>query len=478
MSIPNGYTKIEANKLYENVEYYIDTSVAPPSNALVSNITTFPYIGYGGYEVTMGLRIDYYSAIIYDGGYIALSNNAPTSEDDVQNWLSDNITNGIVTGYPTLNINLTTSPDWLYVKTAPDYSKVKKVNITDMDGNEFSFDIGGGGVPYFEDNGGGCYFYNADTSQTYTMYLGAKEYYAVFTHNGTTWVLGDNTNYPTSSGVFTWEAHEDYFGFYGQDGDSGGSYVDFEVSDVYCVSSSNSITTYNCTESWTFYYCFAEGTQILLADGTTKAVENITYDDVLQTWDFDNQDFGSRKPCWIAKEAVAPCYWRVELSNGAVLKLVGAKGKCHRLYNATQGKFLYPQDFNTGDITFVEGSEDAVTIVSCKKVCETVKYYNLATEHDINCFAEGVLTGNRFCNIYPIKNMQYVKDIRQLANREDYAEIPDKLFYGLRLAEQPVQDDKPDNVNYYHTMKEHILHNVVEHERDYQGEADYKKWIF
>ena len=74
--------------------------------------------------------------------------------------------------------------------------------------------------------------------------------------------------------------------------------------------------------------------------------------------------------------------------------------------------------------------------------------------------------------------MKYVKDDRALAAREEYKEIPDKLFYGLRLAEQQNLNDSPDNVNYYHTMKEHVIHNYIEHERDYKGNADYETWLF
>lgn len=130
MPIPNGYTRIEANKLYENVEYYIDTTIS--YGALpVSNIRNYPYIG--GYRE----EGSNYIAVYYDGGTREFGGDG--------GWF--NITNGIVTGYPTLNINLDSSPEWLYVKTSntPDLSKVKKVNITDKDGNEFSFDVGGGG---------------------------------------------------------------------------------------------------------------------------------------------------------------------------------------------------------------------------------------------------------------------------------------------------------------------------------------------
>ena len=145
MAIPNGYTRIEANKLYENVEYYIDTSVAPPTIAVASNITNYPYLDYGGYEVIMGRVTTYLVAVIYDGGYLPIT-RSESGADDYYYWETQNIIDGKVNGYPTLNINLTTSPEWLYVKTSntPDFSKVKKINITDITGTTYSFDVSGG----------------------------------------------------------------------------------------------------------------------------------------------------------------------------------------------------------------------------------------------------------------------------------------------------------------------------------------------
>lgn len=130
MAIPSGYTKIEANKLYENVEYYIDTSVTPSS--FTSNIEDVPYLNYGdtldGKIVSIAWDIEPFE------NFIALSNSNNT-------WKSS-IVNGVHPDYSTLNINLTTSPDWLYVKTAPDYSKVKTIEVTAEDGTKLSFNVG------------------------------------------------------------------------------------------------------------------------------------------------------------------------------------------------------------------------------------------------------------------------------------------------------------------------------------------------
>jgi hypothetical protein len=180
---------------------------------------------------------------------------------------------------------------------------------------------------------------------------------------------------------------------------------------------------------------------------------------MLLTWNFDDGDYEYRKPCWIMKEQTADSYWKVTLSNGTVLGLVGHTGKSHRLYNANHGKFMYPQDFAAEDAAIVQFCDtDVVNVVSCEEIHEPVKYYNLMTDHNINCFANCVLTGNRLCNIYPINEyMQFVKDDRELVAREVYADIPDELFYGLRLAEQPV-DACMDGAKAYHTVSDYVKH--------------------
>jgi uncharacterized repeat protein (TIGR02543 family) len=224
------------------------------------------------------------------------------------------------------------------------------------------------------------------------------------------------------------------------------------------------------------YWCFVKGTKITLADGTTKNVEDITYDDKLLTWNFDEGRLDTADIFWIAKESKAPLYWEVTFSDNTKLGLVGAKNKSHRLFNLEQGKFAYPQDFNEGEHTIKEDGS-LVTITSCVKLQKEVTYYNLATSKRLNNYANGILTGCRFTNIYPIENMKYVKDNRQLVSREEYAEIPDNYFEGLRLAEQPL-DTQNGDVNYFNTTKEHVIHNYIEHEKNWQGAKDYKQWEF
>jgi hypothetical protein len=164
------------------------------------------------------------------------------------------------------------------------------------------------------------------------------------------------------------------------------------------------------------YYCFVEGTPILLADGTTKPVEDITYDDVLLVWNFYEGKLDHAKPCWIMNERVAPQYKKVTLSNGIVLKLVGSGDKCHRLFNVTKQKMLYANECVGDEVYTLDG---VATVLSCEKIDETVKYYNLTTEKYLDCFADRVLTGSRLNNMYNIEGMKYTDDVRLISEEEE-----------------------------------------------------------
>lgn len=222
-------------------------------------------------------------------------------------------------------------------------------------------------------------------------------------------------------------------------------------------------------------YCFVEGTLITLANGELKKVEDITYQDEILTYDFDNNTFSSQKPCWIAKPKTTSVYWETEFDDGTILKTVGANNKSHRIFNYTKQKFLYPQ--NWGNDKAFKDDKSTPTIIRCEKIKKQVNYYNFATHKNLNNFANGILCGCRFTNVYPIYDMKYVKNKIEKHTILEYPNISLRLFNGLRLYEQPTSTNKND-VKYFNTTYEHVLHNYVEHEKDYNGESDYKEWVY
>lgn len=178
----------------------------------------------------------------------------------------------------------------------------------------------------------------------------------------------------------------------------------------YAVSGDGSITV-------SVEHCFVEGTQITLADGSTKNVEDITYDDDLLVWNLFESKLDSAKPVWIMVPKVASAYKKVTLSDGTVLKLVGQGEKCHRLFNVTKQKFLYANECVGDEVYKQDGS--IVKVDSCEIVNEQVTYYNLITDKHYNCFAEGVLTGQMLNNIYRIEGMTYDTSERLISEQEE-----------------------------------------------------------
>lgn len=179
---------------------------------------------------------------------------------------------------------------------------------------------------------------------------------------------------------------------------------DFRINPTFTITGAGTITV----DPW----CLIEGTQITLADGSTKAVENITYDDELLVWNFYAGRFDKAKPIWIKVAEVAPRYNLVKFSNGSEVGFVGAGGEkgYHRIFNKEAGTFTYTGNFKetpNGTTTFAQDGTFP-TVVSQEIVEKEVKFYNVITENHYNIFANGILTSCRLSNKYRIEDMKYV----------------------------------------------------------------------
>lgn len=197
------------------------------------------------------------------------------------------------------------------------------------------------------------------------------------------------------------------------------------VSDVYCdsqgdfslkdSSGGSHNVPYNLTSDTTLEInaqpCIIEGTQITLAGGTTKAIEDITYDDELLVWNFYQGKFDSAKPAWIMKEAITHNYNLVKFSNGAEVGFVGPGGDIgyHRVFNKEAKAFTHTgvKDTPNGTTTFAQDGTFPM-VVSQEVVEKEVKFYNVITDKHYNLFANGILTSCRLSNKYRIEDMKYV----------------------------------------------------------------------
>jgi len=181
--------------------------------------------------------------------------------------------------------------------------------------------------------------------------------------------------------------------------------------------------------------CLAKGTQILLADRTEKQIEDITYNDTLLVWDFDNGCLTAAPPLWIKKAEVTEQYNLLEFDNGTKLKTINQ----HRIFNKEAGKFTYPMTDNTpiGTTSYHVLGKD-IKLANKTIVHDQTEYYNIITQKHMNLFANGILTSCRYNNIYPIANMKFMKSERPAIPSTDYQSIPPHYYEGLRLSEQPI----------------------------------------
>ena len=157
--------------------------------------------------------------------------------------------------------------------------------------------------------------------------------------------------------------------------------------------------------------CIIEDTQITLANGTTKAIEDITYDDELLVWNFYDGKFDKAKPSWIKVEETATRYNLVKFSNGSEVGFVGPGGDIgyHRIFNKEAKAFTHTgvKDTPNGTTTFAQDGTFP-TVISQEVVEKEVKFYNVITDKHYNLFANGILTSCRLSNKYRIEDMRYV----------------------------------------------------------------------
>ncbi len=165
------------------------------------------------------------------------------------------------------------------------------------------------------------------------------------------------------------------------------------------------------TSSMPWYVCVAAGTQITLADKTTKSVEDITYDDDLLVWNFYEGKFDIAKPVWIKKPEIAEEYNLCKFNNGAEIRFVGPGGNIgyHRIYNDEAKCFTHTGVVETpvGTTTFAEDST-MPKLISQEVIKGKVTFYNVITDKHYNLFANGILTSCRLSNKYKIEDMKYV----------------------------------------------------------------------
>lgn len=105
--------------------------------------------------------------------------------------------------------------------------------------------------------------------------------------------------------------------------------------------------------------CIAGGTLIPLADGISKPIEDITYDDELLVWDFDEGKLSSAKPAWIKKADYVFYSWETKLASGKSIKTCGQHG--HRFFDLGTNTWIYADEISGKTIYTLDGADEVVS---------------------------------------------------------------------------------------------------------------------
>ena len=160
----------------------------------------------------------------------------------------------------------------------------------------------------------------------------------------------------------------------------------------------------NNTSIPTMGICFVAGTKILIADGSTKNIEDIEVGDIVLSWNEDTNQLQSSKVVKLI-QPVHDDMLVIRFSNDAVNEntfdhpyYVKDKGWCS--YSPTLTKERYDIDselLEVGDICYFNNGEELeeVEISSIKENWGEVQTYIFELDNNYTFFANGILTHNK-----------------------------------------------------------------------------------
>ncbi len=192
--------------------------------------------------------------------------------------------------------------------------------------------------------------------------------------------------------------------------------------------------------------CLVEGTKILLANGKTKKIENITYKDLLKVWSYDEGKMSYEYPIWIEKKRKSNKYIEITFEDNTNLKIVSK----HGLYSIKEKRFISTADenFKVGIVVakIKNNKIKPLRVIKIEEKEETVNYYHIVSTRYYNVIANNILTTDdevTLSNLYQfddnikwIDRKEVLKDKNNSYNYSDFKDtVPYYLYKGLRVGE-------------------------------------------
>ena len=236
-----------------------------------------------------------------------------------------------------------------------------------------------------------------------------------------------------------------------------GSVTSQSLSNVSSTSDQSSIGYY--THEGIYYYrldywrnvvttCLVEGTNITLADGSYKKVEDLNYDDLLRVWNLETGQFDYQYPLAIAKGEQHSVKFRITIEDGSYLDICGQ----HDIFDPVAHMF---RTYGEGGITDVgenyyyvmkdngTNSYTSSKITSIELIEQEVTAYGIITSGIITTFANDMMIGLGVLNLVPItKENKFGKVFENLKEScytydklvtEIYSDVEKDLAIGLNL---------------------------------------------
>ena len=196
--------------------------------------------------------------------------------------------------------------------------------------------------------------------------------------------------------------------------------------------------------------CLIKGTDILLADGSTKKIEDIDYNDLLAVWNYETGQLDAAYPVWVERKHTAIIYQRTRFDDGSELKTVWE----HGVFSKEQNQFVSIRDqsavYPGAEIVKVDPATGQLTtakVVSVEKVTESAEYYHVVSARYYNIIANGFITTDgttALSNLYgfdenitwPSLRQALMSDQRNLVSYDSFADMtPYYMYVGMRMEE-------------------------------------------
>lgn len=199
-------------------------------------------------------------------------------------------------------------------------------------------------------------------------------------HCNQIWVKGTfSLKDPYTSGVLSFSL-----------GDSSGTYI----SDTSPIDTGNIILTSFAKLHISSSICLTGDTLVTMADYSQKRIDEIELGDEILSYDWETMKLYPNKVIYTDKDE-NKSYKEYDVwtfNDGSVIKTVHR----HEFYNVEAQKFKYMDEWKIGEHTFkYDGSTPE--LISYETIKEAINHYKITGENGTNYFANGLLTGDRYC---------------------------------------------------------------------------------